>query len=54
MPSNSLLGAKKVILGSKLRDLRKLTDNFVEETNRERRDAVLEKINAVPEDAEQK
>ena len=54
MPSNSLLGAKKVILGTKLRDLRKLTDSFIDESNRERRDAVLEKINADPKEPEQK
>ena len=54
MPSNSLLGAKKVILGTKLRDLRKLTDSFIDESNRDRRDAALEKINASSEDSEQK
>lgn len=46
MPSNSLLAAKKAILGTKLRELRKLSESFVDETNQERRQAVLEQINA--------
>lgn len=52
MPSNSLLGAKKVILGSKLRELRKLAESFVDESHPERRAAVLEKINASAETVE--
>ncbi len=46
MPSNSLLAAKKVILGTKLRELRKLSDSFINETNADKRAAILEKINA--------
>ncbi len=46
MPSNSLLAAKKVVLGTKLRELRKLSESFINETNAEKRASVLAKINA--------
>jgi len=45
MPSNSLLAAKKVILDTKLRELKKLSDTFVDEPDEARRIALLEKIN---------